>query len=60
MSRTANNRRFVVTTRRKLAAIPPMPALSRMAESALSCSSAPNTGLRTKLNSIKIAMKEAR
>ena len=47
MSRTANSRRLVVMTRRKLAARPLMPALSRMAESACSCSSAPNTGLRT-------------
>src|SRR5512146_3495995 len=48
MSRTANSRRLVVMTRRKLAAKPLMPALSRIAASARNCSSAPNTGLRTR------------
>src|SRR5665647_3910329 len=48
ISRSANRRRLVVTTRRKLAASPAMPALARIADSALSCSSAPNTGLRTR------------
>src|SRR5581483_2698175 len=44
MSRIANSRRFEATSLMKLAASPPMPALPRMAASALVCSSAPNTG----------------
>src|SRR5664279_4628701 len=62
MSRTANSRRLVVMTRRKLAASPWIPALSRMAVSARNCSSAPNTGLRTKrlrsgLSAIKVSKR---
>src|SRR5712691_11624461 len=48
MSRSANRRRFTVTSRRKLAAMPVIPARSSTAASALPCSSAPNTGLRTR------------
>src|SRR6185312_2702980 len=48
MSRTANSRRFDVTNNRKFEASPPMPALASTAPSALACSSAPNTGLRTR------------
>ena len=47
MSRTANSRRFLVTSLRKFAASPPIPARSSTAESAFSCSSAEKTGLRT-------------
>src|SRR6185312_16114399 len=48
ISRTAKSLRLVVMTRRKFAASPLMPALSRIALSAANCSSAPNTGLRTR------------
>ena len=44
---TANSRRLAVRTCRKFAAMPAMPALSSTAASALACSSAENTGLRT-------------
>ena len=39
MSRTAKSRRFFATSLMKLAASPPMPARSRMADTALVCSS---------------------
>src|SRR5262249_45425761 len=48
MSRTANSRRLVVMTLRKLAANPLTSALARTADRALSCSSASNAGLRTR------------
>src|SRR5262245_31494042 len=48
MSRTANSRRLVVMTLRKLAASPLMSALARTADRALSWSSASNAGLRTR------------
>ena len=40
------SRRLAVMTRRKMAVMPLMPALSRIACNAFNCSSAPNTGLR--------------
>src|ERR1700760_2676974 len=46
-SATANNRRLLVRTLRKFAAMPEMPALSRIAATALDCESAEKTGLRT-------------
>src|SRR5712692_3131350 len=48
MSRTANRRRFAVTSSRKLAASPPIAARSSTAVSAFACAAAPNTGLRTR------------
>src|ERR1700704_3000925 len=46
-SATANSRRLAVRTFRKFAAMPEMPALSRIAASALDCMSEEKTGLRT-------------
>src|SRR5205814_1748813 len=46
ISRAANSRRLLATTRRKFAAIPLTPALSRIAASAFACSSPENTGER--------------
>src|SRR6185312_16064719 len=47
-SETANSRRLAVSTLRKLAEIPAIPARSITAPSAFSCASAENTGLRTR------------
>src|SRR5438876_321579 len=45
---TANSRRLAVRTLRNLADVPDMPALSSTAASAFICTSAENTGLRTR------------
>src|SRR6202011_1324222 len=47
-SATANSRRLAMSTLRKFAEMPVMPALSSTAASALDCASAENTGLRTR------------
>src|SRR6185437_4584502 len=46
-SATANSRRLLVSTFRKFAAVPEIPALSSTADSAFNCASAANTGLST-------------